>query len=239
MEMCYLSTWHSIMYIFFNYVIDTHCAVGKSFLFRKNEFDHYGGFKAYSNYLAVDYFISQHYWKDGFRLGIAPDSSFQNLGEISFSDYWTRQVRWTRIRYSVQPIPTFLEIFSMMVFNGLISFYAFQRLFGIPPLVFAAFHLMIWFTTDVLFGLIFYLPSSFTITTFRYGLNSLRFSLSPKNDFSIFCYNIFRLLISWAAREFLAIPLILHACAGSSVVWRGKTFRIEKGSALRDDQKLN
>jgi len=232
MEMSYLSSWHSIMYLFFNYVVSTHCAVGKSMLFRKNEFDQFGGFKSYSQYLAEDYFISFDYFRTGYKLAIAPDPSFQNLGKVKFCDYWTRQVRWTRIRYSVQPVATFLEVFTMMIPNGLLSFYAAQRLFGISPLLFGSFHLLLWFLMDVLFGLIFYFPPPIAF------LSSLSLTTpSKKYYYAIFC-TLGEALVGWGTRELLSMFLILHACVGNTVFWRGKTYRIRRGSTLDEPRKI-
>ena len=209
-ELCYLATWHSTMYLFFNYFIDTHCIVGKSLVFRKANLDKLGGFKKYSNYLAEDLFVAKDFWKAKWPSKIAPDPSIQNLGNITLSEYWMRQERWTRLRFSAQPGPTFLEVFTHIFINGMLSYHAMSTILGIPPSQYLWIHFAIWLFTDTLQFCLFH------------GFNPV---------------TLVKFLGAWALRELLALPLLLVAAQGDTVLWRGKYYKIAEASLLTNTKR--
>jgi ceramide glucosyltransferase len=210
MELCYISTWHATMYLFFNYCIDTHCIVGKSLVFRKANMDSLGGLESYSNYLAEDYFMSKDFWKKRWPSRISPDPSVQNLDNLTLPEYWNRQERWTRLRFSTQSGPTFLEVFCNSFVNAMLSYHAMSTLLKIPPAEYLFYHFLVWLMTDLL-----------QVTCF-YGF-------SP-SDLAYF-------FLAWILRELLSTPLTLYAAMGNTVMWRGKVYRISEGSTLSDLKK--
>jgi len=210
MEYSYLSTWHATMYLFFNYCIDTHCIVGKSLVFRKANLDSLGGFKRYSNYLAEDYFVSKDFWLARCPSRISPDPSIQNLENLTIRDYWNRQERWTRLRFSTQAVPTFLEVFTNSFVNAMLSYHALSTLLRVSPYQFLFWHYVAWLVTDLLQVCVFY--------GFRLG------------DLAYF-------FVAWVLRECISTPLTLYAAMGDTVLWRGEIYRISKGSVLTEYKK--
>lgn len=204
MEMCYISTWHDSMYLFLN-LLGGPCVVGKSLLFRKKIMDAHGGLEKYGDYLAEDYFVSLDFWNKGLKLRMSPDPSYQNLGSLTLSEYWYRQVRWTRLRYSFTAVSTYFEIFTSSIANGLFTFHTMYVLFGIHPPTWLVFHFFVWLMQD------------FLVAVGVYGFRP---------------FQIISFFPAWILRELLSIPLMCHACLGDKVVWRGRTYRLLKDSTI-------
>lgn len=176
--------------------------VGKCMLFRRSTAKRFGGIRALARYLAEDYMAGEAMRMLNLKVIVAADPVAQYLGSYSFRDFWSRHVRWGRIRKSQAPIPFFIEPFFGSILSGIGGSLALSRFTGLPaPAIFAA-HLSAWIACDFLV--------------------SHRVSRAVDPQFPLV----------WLFREFSAIPLWFHIASGSSVIWRGRRFRLRAGGTL-------
>ncbi|KAF9981295.1 hypothetical protein BGZ65_004107 [Modicella reniformis] len=185
LELMFMDTVHAKMYLFINWTGLASCVVGKSNLYRRSDLDKVGGLAAFGKYMAEDNL---------------------SLGSMTPSDYFLRRARWTRIRKYTVTAATIVEPFIEMIGCGLVASYGFNLLWNIHALNFLAFHVVMWFLTD--------------LTLFQ--------ALSgEKMD------NLRGFLMAWCLRELVALPMYTYAVAGSTVDWRDQSFFLLRDGTVK------
>jgi ceramide glucosyltransferase len=183
------------------------CVVGKAMLFRKSESARFGGLKHLSEFLAEDFMAGESMRKLGLQVKTSSVPVSQILGKYSFQTFWSRHVRWGRIRKSHAPLAFFAEPLFSPLSMSLIGAVSAALLFHVSFLdVFFA----SWAFLCVLEGLC-YLRS--TGCTFGFML----------------CFPFI-----WTLREILALPLWIKIASGNDIDWRGNRFTLAPGGLLGD-----
>lgn len=178
------------------------CVIGKSMLFRKSAAERFGGLKNLSRYLAEDYMAGQAMLKLDLRTVTATDPIDQHIGSYSFREFWSRHLRWGRIRKAQAPVAFLAEPLMSSIFSGFLGAVAFQQEFGISALAFFALHLMLCFVCDLL------------------TMRALEVEWTLKTP------------VYWMIREALSLPLWFHTLIGNTVIWRGKSYGVLAGGLL-------
>jgi ceramide glucosyltransferase len=222
-EEAFLNTNHARMYIAINTVAIDSCVVGKSNLYRRSELElvdgsmipkaqnpnregsltpNKRGLPAFGCFLAEDNMIAKALWHElGMRHELSCDVASNVIGNMSFSDYVWRRVRWIRVRKRMSFAATLLEPFTESVMLGTLASWCAQRLLGIPPWVFLPLHFVLWILVD--------------LDVYA----SLAGHPLPDNIRWTF-------MASWVARELLAFPVWLLAMFDNEVEWRGQKYKI-------------
>lgn len=178
------------------------CVVGKSMLFRKSTAQRFGGINILARYLAEDYMAGEAIKKLGLQVVLASEPVPQIIGKLKFKDFWSRHIRWGRIRKS-QAFLAFLIEPVLLSFNSCFfgAFFLGAIFDSNPVFIFLA-QTMIWFLLDI--------P-----TLVKSGV---------KPSCGVF--------LVWALRESLAFPLWINIAFGNTVQWRGKQLKLEGGGLL-------
>ncbi len=187
--------------------LDHPCVVGKSMLFRRSVANRFGGIDVLSRYLAEDYMAGEAIRRLGLRVVTSVDPIPQFIGRYSFYEFWSRHLRWGRIRKSQAPLVFAIEPWFGCMVSGLLGVLGAKNLFGISPSLFMILHLSLWSFCDLLI------------------LKKLRSKLT------------FQVPIAWFLRELLALPLWICIAFGNTVQWRGKQFILEPGGTLKTSFK--
>lgn len=133
------------------------------------------------------------------------DVALDFLGALSLRDYIMRRARWIRVRAKMIPIGATLgEPFTESLLAGLYGGWALHKLLGVHMGWWWVGNLVVWLGVDL---------------AVRKALATNVRHVGPPQGVGSF-------LVAWAAREVLAFPIWLYAITGSTVVWRGKTYRI-------------
>ena len=218
LEAAFLNTNHAKMYIAINTVSIESCVVGKSNLYRRSDIDRLNaslvpirlqtatfeprehGLRAFGKYLAEDNMIASAIWHElGLRHDLSYDVAHNVIGNMSFSDYVWRRVRWIRVRKHMVLAATVLEPFTESVVLSIIGSLCGRFLLNIPMWLFIILHFMLWLLLDL----------------------DVYTSLANEKINSAF-------ILAWAAREVLAFPIWLLAIFGDEIVWRGQNYQVLK-----------
>lgn len=179
------------------------CVVGKSMLLRRSHANRFGGIRGLGQYLAEDYMAGVAMKKLGLEVVIMTDPVRQQIGKHSVRDFWSRHLRWGRIRKSQAPVAfTFEPLFGCFV-SGLIGAWAAHSHFGVSISSFLAWHLIAWAACD--------------------------FALARKVAGTL----SFHAAVAWFIREITAVALWAHVASGNSVLWRGQKLTLEPGGLLK------
>ncbi|KAF8167738.1 glycosyltransferase family 21 protein [Crassisporium funariophilum] len=231
LEAAFLNTNHAKMYIAINTVGIESCVVGKSNLYRRSDIERvngslipidsqpptsieYGehGIRAFGRYLAEDNMIASALWHElDLRHDLSCDVIRNVVGNMSFSDYVWRRVRWIRVRKHMVLAATVLEPFTESVLLCIIGSTTCQALFGIPIWMFSVLHFIFWLSVDL----------------------DVYASIASHKEVDL------GFIVAWFCREFLAFPIWFVAIFGDEVTWRGKRYQVlQNGEARRcKDQK--
>ncbi len=191
------------------FAVNHPVVIGKSMMFRKSVAERFGGLETLSRYLAEDYICGEAIRHLGLKTVMAHDPVVQHIGEYSLSTFWARHIRWGRIRKMQSPMLFWFEPFLGLFATAIFGAIAFQKLFGVSPTVFAAFHLSIWSTCDLL----------------------LMRRLGQRVEI--------KMPIVWFARELLGLPMWLHIASGNTVNWKGKRLTLRSGGILEGTTEKN
>lgn len=178
--------------------------IGKSMLFRKTTAERFGGIQNLSRYLAEDYMTGQIMRHLGLKVRVMNDPVPQVIGQLTFSAFWQRHIRWGRMRKNMALIPYLGEIFGGPVGCAVILSVGLKLLTGSISYSLLALHFALWFLCDFL----------------------LMIRLSTQVTWRIPFY--------WFAREILSIPMWFHILCGNTVLWRGNRLRLQAGGVLAD-----
>ncbi|KAJ3075106.1 hypothetical protein HDU98_009175 [Podochytrium sp. JEL0797] len=208
-EQLYLNTSHAKVYTMINKLQLGSCVIGKSNLFRKKELAHVGGLAYFGKFMSEDNIIGQTIWSRGRCHAIPADVVYQQLGAGSIGEYFMRRARWTRIRKFTVVLATVVEPFMECLVNGVLGAYGFWVVFGVSRGWFFVGHVCYWFLVDTMFGIV--VEKSMVVDNFP------------------------RYVLAWIVREVTALPVLIYACAGSRVEWRGRKFKLKSdGTVIQD-----
>lgn len=201
LEAAYLNSFYA-RWMQLSRAVGHTCVVGKSMLFRREVLDRIGGLRALGRYVAEDYMAGRAVERLGFEVQIMPDPIHQHIGNHSFASYWSRHLRWGRIRKAQAPLAfAFEPLFGSLV-SGVLGAYAAGSLWGVSFVSFLFLHSALWLAADLL----------------------LMRTLAVKIEF--------RTLLGWLVREASAFPQWCHVALGSRIEWRGTRLRILPGGML-------
>ncbi|KAJ3029479.1 UNVERIFIED_CONTAM: hypothetical protein HDU68_012059 [Siphonaria sp. JEL0065] len=205
-EQLYLNTSHAKVYTMINKLSLGSCVIGKSNIFRKKELEHVGGLAYFGKFMSEDNIIGQKMWANKRCHAIPADVVYQQLGNGRIQEYFSRRSRWTRIRKFTVFFATMIEPLMECMLNGVLGAYAFWVFWNVNPIRFYVGHVVYWFIVDVLFG--FAVEKSMVVDNFP------------------------RFVVAWLVREVTAFPVLLYACAGSRVEWRGRSFKLKRDGTV-------
>jgi ceramide glucosyltransferase len=178
------------------------CVIGKSMLFQRSTAARFGGLKTLSCYLAEDYMAGQAVNRLGLRTVIAHEPVPQYIGSYSIREFWSRHIRWGRIRKAQAPVTFLIEPLLGCMISGIIGAWAAFHLMGIQPSHFILAHLLLWTACDTLV------------------MRKMKIRISAATP------------LAWFLRESLAFPLWFHIALGNTVNWRGRCFAVKQGGLL-------
>lgn len=201
LEATYLNTFYS-RWMLIAIAFGAPVVIGKSMLFRKSDAARFGGIDTLSRYLAEDFMAGHAMKMLGKGVRVMNEPIVQMIGNYSLSEFWSRHVRWGRIRKSQSPLTFPLEPLLSFWVSGCLGAFALTHFHILPFAAALALHAGVWFVSDVLLML------------------RMKESLRPKN------------LAAWLARETLHLPLWFHIACGNSVNWRGNKLKLNQGGLL-------
>jgi ceramide glucosyltransferase len=170
------------------------------------------GLLAFSPYLPEDNLIAlsiMHQLKLSHQM--TPDLAMDCLGPMTITEYAARRIRWIRVRMRMVLAATLIEPLTESILLGIVAGWASRTLFNFSPGWFFVAHEAAWTTMDIMV------------------VSTLRGETLKGKD-------LWDWLFVWGVREVLALPVWLKAVlGGSTVVWRGTRYRIEKNGMLRSE----
>lgn len=205
LDKIYFGTQHSRVYLWAN-LIGRNCANGMSWVFKKSALEEEGGFAAFSEYLAEDFFMGKALWNRGWKFSLSSFPALQNAGSRSFSAFRDRIVRWGRLRATMMPIPGLFEPFTECLMLGIIGSVVIAHTLECDSRIVFVSHCLYWFICDMVL-----------LRIIETG------SLSP----------LWKILLMWLLRELWTFPLFLTGAWGREVHWRGSHFRLQIGGKAR------
>ncbi len=182
--------------------------IGKSMCFRKSTAERFGGIQNLSHYIAEDNMLGQAVQRLGLKVVVMYEPIKQHIGAYHFTKFWSRHLRWGRIRKSQAPFAFLMEPFVNGLPAGVLGAFAFHWAFGVSFFLFLAIHLFIWAICDLLM------------------LSRFGSTISGK------------VIFAWLLREVLAFPLWLHMACGSTIQWRGNDLKIMPGGLVMNPNTL-
>ncbi|KAF2172622.1 glycosyltransferase family 21 protein [Zasmidium cellare ATCC 36951] len=241
-EELFMSSAHPKFYTAINTVLIAPCIVGKSTMFRRshlNSLTDNAGIDYFSQNICEDHLIGDLLWKketsaekQGEKLGkhalCFGDLAFQPMANMSIREYWSRRVRWLRVRKFTVTLATLVEPGTESFLCSAYGAFAastlplFHNLFGIPQTwaTFAWFWLLsvsIWCLMDRTLYQKLHSGASIEVD------DDTPFFARPPKSGSRRPFGEW--LLAWLGRESLALPIWVWAFwAGTRVEWRGKKF---------------
>jgi ceramide glucosyltransferase len=176
--------------------------IGKSMLFRKSEADRFGGVELLAKYLAEDYMTGHAMKLLGLDVKVMREPVVQMIGDYSFKEFWSRHVRWGRIRRSQAPLLFPLEPLLSFWISGALGAFALSHFASFAWIETLLAHACIWALCDIAL------------------MKRMKEEIKPKN------------MLAWIVRESLHVPLWIHVAMGNTVNWRGNKLRLNVGGLL-------
>lgn len=172
------------------------------------------GLPAFSEFLAEDNMIAASLMYElGLLHNMSCDVAVNAIGEMSFSDYVQRRVRWIRVRKHMVLSATLLEPLTECFALCLIGMWCIASLFNIPLLIFAIAHIGAWLTVDL-------------------GVYAaLAGHPLPSSEWWPFA-------TAWTIREACAFPIWVMGVVGSDVSWRGQRYTVRRNGRVRRTANL-
>nr|POE65605.1 ceramide glucosyltransferase [Quercus suber] len=237
-EEVFMSSAHPKFYTAINTVAVAPCIVGKSTMFRRshlNSLTSGQGIDYFSHNICEDHLIGDLLWKQQIpeeKLGenwgkhalCFGDLAIQPMANMGLHEYWSRRVRWLRVRKFTVTLATLVEPGTESFLCSLYGAFAFTTLpffantFNIPQtwLAFVCFWLLsitLWCLVDR--SLFLCLHSGASI---EYDDETPSFVRAPVRPFGEW-------VAAWIGRESLALPIWIWAFwGGTKVDWRGRKF---------------
>ena len=238
LEQLFLGTVHTRMYTVINWTGLASCLNGKSNLYRRSDLARAtqgGSLDTFGEYLAEDNLVGEAML---YHIGphrLSPDPAWQPLGEMSLHAYFSRRVRWTRIRKHNVTMATLLEPFIECFAVGAYGMLALNQCFPVLSaftIPFYMIHVFLWYICDVI---VFQ-----SIITLGESTQAIDPRCSRKDVIGTW----WQWTAAWIVRELTALPVWLWAVSGMEVNWRGQWFQLHldgRATALqprvKDDRK--
>lgn len=241
-EMFMLSS-HSKFYTAINFVGIAPCVMGKSNLYRRSVLDKAvsvkllksiepgTGIQHFAQFIAEDNMIAQCIWDNGGRTALTGDSVVQPLSHVSINGYWSRRVRWLRVRRYMVWAATMVEPTTESIFCAAYGTFGLSKLF---------------FNTTWSWSWFFLHMSLWCLVDYWHYHNLLKFSNIENSSSTLYSnpkfvseyFNPFQTTShpekrkfsqwfpTWLTREILALPIWVAAMSGQTIYWRNRPFRI-------------
>lgn len=241
-EMFMLSS-HSKFYTAINFVGIAPCVMGKSNLYRRSALDaavaaRLGtptsnmqtgtGIRTFAQYIAEDNMIAQCIWDNGGRTAMTSDSVVQPLGHVSLEGYWSRRVRWLRVRRYMVWAATMIEPTTESICCAFYGTFAISVLFlqGVRYWSWLWFmlHMVSWCAID--YWHYHNLMSFGNIDADQQRRPKFVKPYFNPHSESGYGMRLFQRLPTWLMRELLAMPIWVAAMSGQTIYWRNRPFRI-------------
>lgn len=182
------------------------CVMGKSMMLSRRVLDSLGGLESLAPYLAEDFIAGDKFRRAGRSVAYSRFPVVQVVGSPSFRSFWSRHLRWGRIRKTHAPLVFLVE---PLMTNSLVAA-AFLALAaekaGFAAIPFFTGFLSLWFALDY---------AAIRASGTRLG---------------------WRTPLLWLARELLHVPLWAHIAVSNHIVWKGKSWRMDgEGKLVSDD----
>lgn len=242
LEEAFMSSSHPKFYTAINTVAVAPCIVGKSTMFRRSHLDaitENAGIDYFSQHICEDHLIGDLLWKSkvleerqGEKVGkhamCFGDLAIQPMANMSVGEYWSRRVRWLRVRKFTVTLATLVEPGTESFLCSAYGAFAFTTLpilhdiFGIPQTwaacsLFWLLSVAVWCGAD--WALYNKLQSGASIEVDQ----DTPFFARPGKSKSRRPFGEW--LFAWLGREALALPIWMWAFwGGTKVEWRGKKF---------------
>jgi ceramide glucosyltransferase len=181
------------------------CVTGKAMLLRKSVLEELGGIRNFAPEVAEDFVIGQALRRLGHGVEICADPVRQHVGRGSLAAYWSRTVRWGRIRKLHAPRLLFLlePLLLTSVGSGIAGAVGLHLAFHVPVLAVFTMHLLAWGACDF----------------------ALLRALGSRGQW-------WRDGSAWLLRELLHLAQWAHIAVGDTVEWRGAVLRMERSGVL-------
>ncbi|EME81622.1 glycosyltransferase family 21 protein [Pseudocercospora fijiensis CIRAD86] len=244
LEEAFMASAHAKFYTAINTVLFAPCIVGKSTMFRRSHLDsltHNEGIDYFSENICEDHLIGDLLWKQkvpeesqGEKLGkhacCFGDFAIQPMANMSVGEFWSRRVRWLRVRKFTVTLATLVEPGTECFLCSLYGAFAvttlpfFHDTLAVPQ-TWTAFFLFwltsvtIWCAMDRTLYLKLHSGASIEVD------KDTPFFATPPKASSQRTFGEW--LFAWLGRETLTLPIWLWAFyGGTKVAWRGKKFRV-------------
>ncbi|KAK9370944.1 glycosyl transferase family 21-domain-containing protein [Lipomyces kononenkoae] len=241
----FLSTAHAKLYVAINTVAVAPCVMGKSNLFRRSQLNKVvpQGIRSFAKFIAEDQQIGDGLWKAGGRHAMSGDVAIQPVGGTSFENYFFRRMRWLRVRKHIVLGATLVEPMTECLVLGIMGASGFHLLTGIDWNLFFILHVFMWALGDFWIYSNLHRQGSVEISQAP-GLSKVGTRiLSPTPYFALpkqtgdGPQDIARWIVSWLAREFMALPIWIHAMSGTQVEWRNRLYYIKSDATAIEIKK--
>lgn len=185
-------------------------ALGAVMAIKKETLQKIGGLAAVKDYLADDYQLGFRTAQSGQRVVLSREVVEDVVGDMSFSEYFTHQLRWMRT-YRVSRPGGFLSFFITqgLFWSGMLTLTA--LISGSSVLGYAEFLAGLWFFLR-------FFSSAYTWSVFA----------ENKSEFFQVKYLIFSIV-----KDFVYIVLWLAAFGGDKVEWGGKKYKVNPDGTLK------
>jgi len=201
LEAMYLHTFYT-RWMYLAAAFGQPCVVGKSMLLNRKAAARFGGIRALARYLAEDYMAGVAMRRIGMRVVIMADPVPQHVGKYSVKEFWSRHIRWGRMRKVQAPLAFLGEPLMGPILSSWMAAWSASLLFGLDPVVVVMSHLGLWSFCDLLLA------------------KRIERAIRPDAAFT------------WFLRELLALPMWIHTAVGNQVQWRGKTLTLRPGGLV-------
>jgi ceramide glucosyltransferase len=258
-EEAWLSAAHAKFYTAINTVLIAPCIVGKSNMFRRahlNALTNGQGIDFFSHNICEDHLIGDLLWKQEIPIDIIQaakdndggsvrkwgnhaldfgDFAIQPVAAMSVSDFFSRRVRWLRVRKWTVLAATMVEPGTECLLCTMYGAYAlttlefFHEHFGMPQNWTA-------FLTAWLLGVVLWAIVDWNLYCLLQAGSSIEIDENTPAFAQFRQMRQFRSWIpAWIGRELLAFPIWAWAVyGGMTVTWRGKKFRVSMDMKVRE-----
>lgn len=163
------------------------------------------GLAGFGPFMAEDNMVALSLWHEaGLSHAMTGDVALDFLGALSLRDYFMRRARWIRVRKMMTLPATLAEPLTESIVASAYAAWAVNNFSGVPVGLFWVASMLAWLAVDL---------------SVRRALATNVRHIGPPSRLG-------RFLVAWSAREALALPIWLYAMLGSTVVWRGKAYRV-------------
>ncbi|EKD19492.1 uncharacterized protein L3040_002631 [Drepanopeziza brunnea f. sp. 'multigermtubi'] len=258
LEEMFMATSHAKFYTAISTVSVAPCIVGKSNMFRRSHLNalttspvnkYSPGIDFFSENICEDHLIGDLLWRNRIPDVLSNGQRFKNHGlvfgdlaiqpmaNMSLSEYIARRVRWLRVRKWTVMLATFVEPGVEPLLCSAYGAFAISTLPYFPfPHTWLSFSIawlsiiLLWMKVDSLVYAKVHSGSGLELDA-----DTPSFARPPASGSR---RGMWEWIAAWLGREVLALPIWTWACyGGTTVVWRGKKFRVGLDMKVREISK--